>query len=95
MCFANWLWKVVDFSSIAVAVVCKIQVTRRFTSCLEIKKFFYSSCELYLRSLISDQVSRLQTRGIRASIVNVSKEPKPEFASDEELDDTGYEPTVT
>ena len=58
---------------------------------LEIKKFFYSSCELYLRSLISDQVSRLQTRGIRASIVNVSKEPKPEFASDEELDDTGYE----
>ena len=44
-----------------------------------------------LNSLISDQISRLQTRGIRASIVNVSNEPKPEFGSDEELDDTGYD----
>ena len=44
-----------------------------------------------LNSLISDQISRLQTRGIRASIVNVSNEPKLEFASDEELDDTGYD----
>ena len=44
-----------------------------------------------LNSLINDQISRLQTRGIRASIVNVSKEPKPEFVSDEELDDTGYD----
>ena len=61
------------------------------------QKAFYSSWELYsyccitAYSLISDQISRLQTRGIRASIVNVSKEPKPEFASDEELDDTGYD----
>ena len=43
-----------------------------------------------LNSLINDQISRLQTRGIRASIVNVSKEPKPEFVSDEELD-AGYD----
>ena len=41
-----------------------------------------------LNSLISDQISRLQRSGIRASIVNVNKEPKPEFSSDEELDDT-------
>ena len=41
-----------------------------------------------LNSLVSDQISRLQRRGIRASIVNVNKEPKPELSSDEELDDT-------
>ena len=38
--------------------------------------------------MISDQISRLQRSGIRASIVNVNKEPKPELSSDEELDDT-------
>ena len=40
-----------------------------------------------LNSLISDQISRLQMSGIRASVVNV-KEPETEFSSDEESDTT-------